>query len=186
MLMQEEELIKQLKSSRGKQRAYSVLLDQYQERVYWHVRKIVNLHEDADDVVQNTFIKVFRGIDKFKGDSKLYTWIFRIATNESLTLLQKRKKKQSESLDSYEVSQVTKYLQSENSFSGDEITQQLWKAVYKLPEKQRIVFQMKYFDDLPYKDISQILETSEGSLKASYHHATKKITEQLKKIEFFS
>ncbi|MDA9773753.1 sigma-70 family RNA polymerase sigma factor [Saprospiraceae bacterium] len=183
--MLEEELIRQLKNTKSRNRAFAELLTQYQERVYWHIRKIVLIHEDADDAVQNTFVKVFKNIDSFKGDSKLYTWIFRIATNESISLINKRKKKRVESIDSGDGAEVVKALKSDSFFSGDEITTNLMNAVATLPEKQRLVFQMKYFDDMPYKQIAGILGTSEGGLKASYHHATKKVLTQLKKIEFF-
>ncbi len=183
--MQEKELIKNLKNSKSRNGAFAELLSQYQERVYWHIRKIVVVHEDADDVVQNTFIKVFRNIDSFKGDSKLYTWIFRIATNESITFLNKRKRKRSESLDSEEAINLTSQIVADPFFSDDTVSRNLAVAVGQLPEKQRLVFQMKYFDNMSYKDISEILGTSEGGLKASYHHASQKIMEHLKKVEFF-
>lgn len=184
--MQEKELIENLKNSKSRNKAFAELLKQYQERVYWHIRKIVLIHEDADDVVQNTFVKIFRNIDSFKGDSKLYTWIFRIATNESITFINKRKKKRSESLDSLEAANYASQITADPFFSDDAISKNLAMAVGKLPEKQRLVFQMKYFDDLPYKDISEILGTSEGGLKASYFHASKKVMESLKEVEFFN
>ena len=148
------------------------LMNKYQEKVYWHIRRIVLTHEAADDVVQNTFIKVYKYLEGFKGNSKLYSWIYRIATNEALTY--RNKNKHSYSLDEEE-SHVVNTLKADEYFDGTEIQLQLQKAIERLPEKQRIVFQMRYFDELSYKDLSDVLETSEGALKASFHHAVKKI-----------
>lgn len=150
----------------------------YKERLYWHVRKIVISHDDADDVLQNTFIKIFRNIQNFKGDSKLFSWMYRIATNEAITHINKNAKHQnlsSEELQQYAVNN----LQSDVYFEGDEIQLKLQQAIAKLPQKQQLVFNMKYFDDIKYKDMAEILETSEGALKASYHIAVKKIEEYL-------
>jgi len=152
----------------------------YKERLYWHIRKIVISHDDTDDVLQNTFIKVFKNIDNFKGDSKLYSWMYRIATNEAITHLNKNAKYKN--LASEEVQQhAVNNLQSDVYFEGDAIQLKLQQAVAKLPQKQQMVFNMKYFDDIKYKDMSEILETSEGALKASYHIAVKKIEEYLTK-----
>ncbi|RLD80127.1 MAG: RNA polymerase subunit sigma-70 [Bacteroidetes bacterium] len=146
----------------------------YKERLYWHIRKIVLIHDDADDVLQNTFLKIFNNISKFKGDSKLYSWMYRIATNESLTHLKKKSslnKIDSETLQN----QLVEKLEADVYFDGDEIQFKLQKALATLPQKQKLVFNMKYFDHMKYDDISEILETSVGALKASYHHARKKI-----------
>ncbi|MCD6544551.1 MAG: RNA polymerase sigma factor [Flavobacteriaceae bacterium] len=146
----------------------------YKERLYWHIRKIVLIHDDADDVLQNTFIKIFNNISKFKGDSKLYSWMYRIATNESLTHLKKKAslhKINNETLQN----QLVEKLEADVYFDGDEIQLKLQKALATLPQKQRLVFNMKYFDHMKYDDISEVLETSVGALKASYHHARKKI-----------
>lgn len=155
------------------------MVSQYQERLYWHIRGIVKNHEDSDDVLQNVFIKVFRSIQSFKGESSLYTWLYRIATNESLTFIKKRAKQ----LKITEVKlqeQLIDQLQSDVYFSGDDIQYKLQKALNSLPEKQRLVFQMRYFQEIKYEDLSTILETSVGALKSSYHIAVKKITDYLK------
>ncbi|NND51263.1 MAG: RNA polymerase sigma factor [Flavobacteriaceae bacterium] len=146
----------------------------YKERLYWHIRKIVYSHDDADDVLQNTFIKVYKNIAKFKGESKLYSWMYRIATNESITHLNQNAKRMQISSEEVQT-QAVNNLQSDVYFEGDAIQLKLQQAIATLPQKQQIVFNMKYFDDLKYKDMSQILETSEGALKASYHLAVKKI-----------
>ena len=172
-------LIEQLKNVRTKEVAFRELISQYKERLYWHVRKIVISHDDADDVLQNTFIKIFKNIDQFKEDSKLYSWMYRIATNESITFINKRAKERN--IDSTEIhTELVSNLQSDIYFSGDEIQLILQKAVALLPQKQQLVFNMKYFDDLKYQEISEILETSVGALKASYFHAVKKIENYIK------
>ncbi|MDA9339667.1 RNA polymerase sigma factor [Polaribacter sp.] len=173
-------LIKQLKDTKSKEHAFRELISQYKERLYWHIRKIVISHDDADDVLQNTFIKVFKNIDKFNGNSKLYSWMYRIATNESITFINKRAKERN--VDISEIhSELAATLQSDVYFSGDEIQLILQKAIATLPTKQQLVFNMKYFDDLKYSQISEILETSVGALKASYFHAVKKIENYIKK-----
>jgi RNA polymerase sigma factor (sigma-70 family) len=161
-----------------KHAAFRQLVDKYKERVYWHARKIVIDHEDADDVTQETFIKVYRALKDFREASQLFTWIYRITTNEALSLLKKKQKRSATSMDEV-------YEEIENSFnsdpliSGEEIQLKLQKALLQLPEKQRLVFNMKYFDDLKYDEISEITGTSVGGLKASYHLAVKKIESYL-------
>lgn len=167
-------LITELKDSQTKEIAFRKLITEYKERLYWHIRKIVITHDDADDVLQNTFIKVFKNIDKFKGDSKLYSWMYRIATNEAINFINKRAKEKKVDINDYQ-NELTSNLNSDNWFSGDEVQLILQKAIASLPEKQRLVFNMKYFDEMKYHQISDILETSVGALKASYHHAVKKI-----------
>ncbi|PBQ31266.1 RNA polymerase subunit sigma [Sphingobacteriaceae bacterium] len=154
------------------------LISKYQQRLYWHIRKIVIDHDDSDDVLQNTFIKIWKGLENFKEESQLYTWIYRIATNEALTLLRQKAKKNTTSIHSIEY-ELSKNLESDNYFSGDEIQLKLQQAILTLPEKQRIVFNMRYYDETPYEEMSHILETSVGALKASYHIASKKIEEIL-------
>ena len=165
-------------SSRNK--ALSLLIDKYQQRLYWHIRKIVIDHDDADDVLQNTFIKVWKGLAQFKGDSQLYTWMYRIATNEALTHLKQKQKANTSSIHPIEY-QLSKSLESDQYFKGDEIQLKLQQAILTLPEKQRIVFNMRYFEETPYEQMSQILDTSVGALKASYHLAAKKIEDYLTK-----
>lgn len=159
--------------------AFEVLVSNYKERLYWHVRRIVLNHDDADDVLQNTFIKVFRNIDSFKGDSKLFSWMYRIATNEALSFLNQKSKKLGLSNVEYQES-IVHNLKADVYFEGDEIQLKLQKAIAALPEKQKLVFNMKYFEDLKYEEISEILDTSVGGLKASYHLAVKKIEAFLK------
>ena len=177
--MTEQELIEQLKSSRTQAKAFKILIELYKERLYWHIRKIVINHEDADDVLQNTFIKVLKNIKNFKEQSQLFSWIYRIATNESISFLNQKTKKLNVSIEDYQ-QEMSATLQEDEMFNGDEIQLLLQKAIMQLPQKQQLVFNMKYFDDMKYVDISEILDTSVGALKASYHHAVKKIEYYLK------
>jgi len=151
----------------------------YNKRLYWHVRKIVICHDDADDVVQNTFIKAWKALPNFRGDSQLYTWLYRIATNEALSFIKKKKKHLFQSIDS--VSFQLEFKVDSSYFTGTEIEKKLQKAILTLPTKQRLVFNMKYFDELKYDEISEILGTSVGALKANYHHAKQKIEKYLTK-----
>ncbi len=158
--------------------ALSHLIAKYQQRLYWHIRKIVIGHDDSDDVLQNTFIKIWKGLENFKEESQLYTWMYRIATNEALTLLKQKQRMQTSSIHPIEY-QLSKSLEGDTYFKGDEIQLKLQQAILTLPEKQRIVFNMRYYDETPYEQMSEILETSVGALKASYHIAAKKIEEFL-------
>jgi len=179
-LIDEITLVKELQKAQTKEKAFKKLITEYKERLYWHIRKIVISHDDADDVLQNTFIKVFKGIDKFKQDSKLYSWMYRIATNESITFINKRARERN--IDITEMKQeMVSNLQSDRWFSGNDIELILQEAVATLPEKQQLVFNMKYFDHMKYQEISDILNTSVGGLKASYFHAVKKIELFIKK-----
>ncbi|HLV13978.1 MAG TPA: RNA polymerase sigma factor [Xanthomarina sp.] len=174
----ESKLIEQLQSNQDKNAAFKELISLYKERLYWHIRHIVKSHDDTDDVLQNTFIKVFKNIQNFKGDSKLYSWMYRIATNEALTFIKKRAKEFQISTE--EAHQLAlDNLKTDVYFEGDKIQLKLQEAIATLPEKQRLVFNMKYFQDIKYKDMSLILDTSEGALKASYHIAIKKIEDYL-------
>lgn len=162
-----------------KDAGFRKLMSIYQEKIYWHIRQMVTYHDDADDVVQNTFIKVYRYLDNFKEWSSLYTWIYRIATNESLSFLKKRKKQASDSIDNEEL-MVGQRLKADEYFDGNEVNIKLQQAILGLPEKQKAVFQLRYYQEMPYQQISEILDTSVGALKASYHHAVKKIEKYLK------
>lgn len=170
----EELLLSELKSPSTREKAFRELITLYKERLYWHIRKMVISHDDADDVLQNTFIKVFKNIDKFKGDSKLFSWMYRIATNEAITHLNKNAKRLQTTNEDIQ-SLAVNNLRSDMYFEGNDIQLKLQKAIATLPQKQQLVFNMKYFEDLKYKDMADILETSEGALKASYHLAVKKI-----------
>jgi len=178
-LIAEETLVQELQKEESRAKAFEVLVNTYKERLYWHIRRIVLDHDDTDDVLQNTFIKVYRNIEKFKGDSKLYSWMYRIATNESLTFLKQKSKKLGLS-DQELKERMVENLQADVYFEGDEIQLKLQKALATLPDKQKLVFTMKYFQEMKYKDIAEALDTSEGALKASYHLAVKKIETYLK------
>lgn len=179
MEFDEKELIADLKSGSGKEQAFQILVKTYQQRLYWHIRKIVMNHDDTDDILQNVFIKVWKNIDSFREDSSLFTWLFRIATNESLSHLQKQRRHSVVSMN--EMSDyLTDSLETDVYFEGDEIQRKFQLAILQLPNKQRIVFNMKYFDEMKYEEISEVLKTSVGALKASYHFAVKKIEEFLK------
>ena len=178
-MIAEETLVSELKNKETQAKAFEVLVNTYKERLYWHIRRIVMSHDDADDVLQNTFIKVYRNIDGFKGNSKLYSWMYRIATNESLTFLKQKSKKLGVTNEEYQESMVEN-LESDVYFEGDAIQLKLQQALATLPEKQRLVFNMKYFEEMKYDEISEVLETSVGGLKASYHLAVKKLEAYLK------
>jgi RNA polymerase sigma-70 factor (ECF subfamily) len=176
---EEKRLIERLCSVRHADAAFQELVDCYKERLYWHIRYILKNHEDTDDVLQNVFIKIFKNIRKFKGDSRLYSWMYRIARNESLTFLKKRSKMlkiTSEELQDH----IVNNLESDVYFEGDEIQMKLQKAISTLPEKQREVFQLRYFEEMKYKDMAELLQTTEGALKSNYHHASNKVEEYLK------
>ncbi len=161
-----------------KEAGFNQLVLKYQQRLYWHIRKIVVSHEDADDVLQNTMLKIWKSIAHFRSDSGLYTWLYRIATNEALSFLKQKKRKYMASWVDVE-QQMSETLESDPWFNGDEIQLKLQQAILKLPKKQRLVFNMKYFDQMKYDEMSEILKTSVGALKASYHHAVKKIEAML-------
>ena len=170
----DEQILLLLEKPRTHERGFRLLMEKYQERLYWHVRRMVHEHEDANDVIQNCFLKVYRNIHNFERKSKLYTWLYRIAANEAITFLKKRQRRSAASLEDEESSPVYS-LQADPFFDGDEAEERLMQALAELPEKQRLVFNMRYFEELSYKEISEVLETSVGALKASYHHAVKKI-----------
>lgn len=159
-------------------RGFKLLVSSYHQKVYWQVRRMVLIHEDADDVTQNVFIKIFQNLQTFRNESKLSSWIFRIAYNESLNFIHKRAKEIHQSADDYAVAMVDQ-LEHDEYFEGDAAELKLQKAISLLPEKQRVVFMMKYYDEMKYEDISAVLETSVGALKASYHHAVKKIEQYI-------
>jgi RNA polymerase sigma-70 factor (ECF subfamily) len=175
---EDKEILQLFAEEQSRNKALELLIKKYQQRLYWHVRKIVISHDDSDDVLQNSFIKIWKGLENFKGESSLYTWIYRIATNEALSLLREKQRKNTTSIHPIEY-ELGKNLESDEFFTGDEIQLRLQRAILTLPEKQRIVFNMRYYDETPYEQMSEILETSVGALKASYHIAAKKIEELL-------
>lgn len=173
-MQEEKEFIQELLNPKTQNLAFEKLLKEFQKPLYHHVRTIVLNHDDADDVLQNTFVKVFRNLDKFKGESKLFSWIYRIATNEALTFLNQKAKMNGVNSETLQNKAIDN-LKADIYFDGNEIQIKLQKAIALLPEKQQLVFKMKYFEELKYEEISEILGTSVGALKASYHHAVKKI-----------
>lgn len=173
------ELLSLFRSPETKEKAYTAIIRKYQEKLYWHIRRIVVKHDDADDVLQNVFIRVWKGLENFREDSQLYTWLYRIATNESLTFLEQQKKRASISLSDVD-SGLSESIKADEHFDANKLEWKLQLAIQKLPEKQRIVFNLRYYDEMPYEEMSRVLETSEGALKASYHHAVKKIEESIK------
>jgi RNA polymerase sigma factor (sigma-70 family) len=177
-LSKDAELVKKLKDPTLKDTAFSALLDAYQERLYWHIRKIVTTHENADDVLQNTFIRVYKSILNFEGKSSLHTWMYRIAYNESIRFLEKNNKKSYDNIDAISESHLEVLFEDEY-FDGDEIQKKLNKIIEGFTEKQRRVFQMKYFDDLSFRKISEILDVSESTLKSTYYTTVKIIEEKI-------
>jgi RNA polymerase sigma-70 factor (ECF subfamily) len=173
MQMEDAELLNLFKEPASREKAFTELVKKYQERLYWHIRRLVIVHDDADDVLQNTLLKVWHGLDQFKGQSQLFTWMYRIATNEALSFLEQRKRKSTEALDDSE--ELSNQVRSSEGFNANQLEWKLQLAIQHLPEKQRVVFNLRYYDEMPYEAMSQLLETSEGALKASYHHAAKKI-----------
>ena len=178
MAVQQEdiELLYQFKNPDTKESAFTSILKKYQEKLYWHIRRMVIDHDDANDVLQNMFIKVWKGLENFREDSQLYTWLYRIATNESLTFIEQQKKRNSVSLSDVENGLENK-LKADTNFDANKLEWKLQLGIQQLPEKQRVVFNLRYYDEMPYEEMSRVLETSEGALKASYHHAAKKIEE---------
>lgn len=174
----DKELLQQFKNDATKEAAYTRIIKKYQEKLYWHIRRMVVDHDDANDVLQNMFIKVWKNLANFREDSQLYTWLYRIATNESLSFLEQQKKRSSASLsdnDNY----LSNKLVADKDFDEKKLEWKLQKAIQELPEKQKAVFNLRYFEEMPYEEMSKVLETSEGALKASYHHAVKKIEEYI-------
>ena len=165
------------------ERGFRILMQAYQEPLYRHVRRLVFDHDDANDVIQNCFVKVFRNIERFEGKSKLFTWLYRIATNEAITFLNTRNRKETDTIDDPNNAYLANQLKADTFFDGDDIQLRLQQAIATLPDKQRAVFNLRYYDEMPYEEMSAVLETSVGALKASYHHAAKKIEAFFKGIE---
>ncbi len=175
---EKREIALQLQDPATRREAFTQIVSQYGEKLYWQIRKMVLNHDDADDLLQNTFLKAWSNLDYFRGEAKISTWLFKIAINECITFLNKQRTQNNVSLDDTDVF-LLEQLRSDEYFSGDEVQLKLQEAILRLPEKQRLVFNMKYFDDMKYDDMSEILGTSVGALKASYHYAVKKIEEYL-------
>ena len=174
----DKDILELFRSEERKDYAFNLVVRKYQERLYWHIRKILIDHDDTDDILQNTFIKAWKGLETFREASALFTWLYRIATNEALTFLKQKRKKYLLPLIDVE-KQLSNTIETDEYFDGDELQMKLQKAILTLPEKQRVVFNMKYFDEMKYEEIAAILNTSVGALKASFHHAVKKIEKYL-------
>ncbi|SRR5258706_13430315 len=172
----DKELLFMFNDPATSEQAFTGIVKKYQEKLYWHIRRMVINHDDANDVLQNMFIKVWRGLQNFREDSQLYTWLYRIATNECLTYLEQLKKRTAVSLNDVE-NGLSNRLKADTNFDATRLEWKLQLGIQQLPEKQRLVFNLRYYDEMPYDEMSKILDTSAGALKASYHHAAKKIEE---------
>ena len=171
----EATIVEQLHHQATAREAFSRVIEHYSSQLYWHIRRLVIDHDDADDVLQNTFIKAWTNIDNFRGDAQLMTWIYKIATNESITFINKKKARLQASLDDEGAEALVADLETDKWFDGDDLQVRLLHAIASLPDKQRVVFTMRYYEEMKYEQMSEILGTSVGALKASYHHAVKKI-----------
>ncbi len=179
MHLDDRELLHQFRQPETKERAFTAIIKKHQEKLYWHIRRMVVDHDDANDVLQNMLVKVWKSLENFREDSQLYTWLYRIATNESITFIEQRKKRASVSFGDVE-SNLSNKIVADKDFDANRLEWKLQLAIQQLPEKQRAVFNLRYYDEMPYEEMSRVLETSEGALKASYHHAVKKIEEFIK------
>jgi RNA polymerase sigma factor (sigma-70 family) len=176
---QDEELLSQFAQPALKEQAFTAIVKKYQQRLYWHIRRMLVEHEDTNDVLQNALVKAWKGLENFRADSGLYTWLYRIASNESLTFLEKQKRKATLSIDGEKISDLTESIKGDENFDGHKAEWKLQLALQTLPDKQRQVFNLRYYDEMPYAEMSKVLDTSEGALKASYHIAAKKIEEYI-------
>ena len=176
----EDEIIALLQNPDQQRNAFARIVDMYGEKLYWQIRKMVLSHDDANDLLQNTFLKAWTNIEYFRGDAKLSTWLYKIAVNECITFLNRQRMMNNISMDDTDIFLLEK-LKGDDFFDGDNAEKKLQEAILTLPEKQRLVFNMKYFDEMKYEEMSEILGTSVGALKASYHHAVKKVEEFLTK-----
>ena len=177
----EQDIIRRLHDANQRAQAFTLLVDQYKEQLYWQIRRMVLSHDDADDILQNTFLKAWTGLDSFRGEARLSTWLFRIASNETLNFLNRRRA--TTSIDDENASAIAAQLQSDSYFDGDETEAQLQAAIATLPDKQRQVFNLKYYDEMKYEEMSELLGTSIGALKASYHHAVKKVSDFFHRLD---
>ncbi len=176
----DKELLEAFRNEATRESAFTKIVKKYQERLYWHIRRLVINHEDANDVLQNVLVKVWNYLDNFREEANLYTWLYRIATNETITFLDRERRRKSISISDHETGIANK-LRAEKGFDVNKLEWKLQQAIQSLPEKQRLVFNLRYYDEMPYEEMSKVLDTSTGALKASYHHAVKKVEEFLKK-----
>jgi RNA polymerase sigma-70 factor (ECF subfamily) len=181
MHLDDKTLLEQFRRPHEKEKAYTAIVRKYQEKLYWHIRRMLVDHDDTNDVLQNVFIKVWNGLENFREDSQLYTWLYRIGTNESLSYLDQRKRKSADYSLSDVESNLENQVRADEGFDAKRLEWQLQVAIQQLPEKQRLVFNLRYYDEMPYEEMSRVLGTSEGALKASYHHAARKVEEYILK-----
>lgn len=179
IVQDDHSLVASFKEESTKERAFTQLVRKYQERIYWHIRRMVVEHEDSNDILQNVFIKVWKNLADFRQESNLYTWLYRIATNETLTWIEREKRRSTVSLSDNEAFFADK-IAAQKGFDGNKAEWKLQQAMARLPEKQKAVFSLRYYDEMPYEEMSDVLDTSVGALKASYHHAVKKVEDYLK------
>ncbi|MCH5689010.1 RNA polymerase sigma factor [Niabella sp. W65] len=170
----DDELLLLFRNPVTKQKAFTQIIDKYKEKLYWHIRRMVLIHEDADDVLQNVFIKMWKGLEQFREESKLYSWLYRIASNESITHLNRLKKQKLVETDEQTHAFLTEKVKADTYFDASKVEWKLQLAIQTLPEQQKLVFSLRYFDEMPYQEMSEVLGVSVGALKASYHHAAKK------------
>lgn len=173
-ILSDTELLAQFRIAETKESAYTEIIKKYQEKLYWHIRRMVVDHEDANDCLQNVFIRVWKGLENFRADAQLYTWLYRIATNECLSFLEQRKKRTAIPIGDADEGLMNQ-IKADKYFDPNKLEWKLQLAIQQLPEKQRLVFSLRYYDEMPYEEMSRVLDTSEGALKASYHHAVKKV-----------
>jgi RNA polymerase sigma factor (sigma-70 family) len=173
-VVEDAEILSKFQDEKTRNEAFNILLKKYQQKIYWHIRRMVIDHDDADDIAQDVFVKVWKNLPNFRADAQLYTWMYRIATNECITFLNKKKAKNNVSLDDVD-STLGDTLAASSYFDGDKAQRKLQEALLTLPDKQRLVFNMKYYEDMKYEEISDVVGTSVGALKASFHLAVKKI-----------
>ncbi|AUP79629.1 RNA polymerase sigma factor [Flavivirga eckloniae] len=184
-MINEATFVKELTSSKGREKAFAKLLNLYQERLYWHIRKLVITHENADDVLQNTFLRVYKSLPNFKQKSSLHTWMYRIAYNESLRFLEKNNKRQNVPIDDINTSYLNN-LVSDVFFDSNDAQLKLQQILFELPEREKQIFQMKYFDDLTFKDIEEIISVKESTIKSSYYNTVKHIEKNLHAVQLFT
>ncbi len=177
--MEDSIILEKYRNPATRDAGFTELVKKYQQRLYWHIRRMVVVHDDADDVLQNVFIKTWKGLENFREDSNLYTWLYRIATNESLSFLKQQKKHTGLSVSEEEQVMLENKLKADEHFDAAKLEWKLQLAINQLPEKQKLVFNLRYYDEMPYEEMSKVLETSVGALKASYHHAAKKVEEYI-------
>ena len=183
---EDQELIRRLREPSECRAAFNDVIRRYSEPLYWQIRRMVQNHDDANDLLQNTFMKAWTSIENFRGDARLSTWLYKIAINESLSHIEREGRRRTMSVDDEEAGTAANAIESDTFIDGDRLCQELRKAIATLPDKQRLVFNMRYYDEMPYEEMSSILGTSVGALKASYHLAVKKIEQYFDKTDDFS